>query len=76
MTLVPDPNCGGRGWIPVYSGAKNANGSPIMSGTRIDPRCAGTGMVEKPNVFPTTYLSAIEGGYDPEGPPYPVELKP
>jgi hypothetical protein len=68
VPLVPDPNCDGRGWIPVYDpGRSNADGSPVMIGTRPDPRCAGTGMVLKPEVFPyTKRFVEAEAGYTDE----------
>lgn len=68
MTLVPDPNCDGRGWIPIYTGAVNPDGTANWSGTRPDPRCGGTGVIEVPEVFPTRRLALLEAGYDPENP--------
>lgn len=68
MPLVPDPNCGGRGWIPIYDpGRVNPDGSPVMIGRRADPRCKGTGMIMQPNVFPSTNrFVESEAGYTDE----------
>lgn len=68
MPLVPDPNCGGRGWIPIYDpGRVNADGSPVMIGRRPDPRCKGTGMIMKPEVFVSTpHLAETLAGYTDE----------
>lgn len=68
MPLIDDPNCGGRGWIPIYDpGRVNPDGSPVMIGTRPDPRCKGTGKVWQLEVFPSTnrYVEG-QAGYTDE----------
>jgi hypothetical protein len=68
LMIVPDPNCDGRGWVPVYSGALDASGNLVVTGTKMDIRCMGTGLIEVPNVFPSRRLALIEAGYDPDNP--------
>lgn len=54
MPLVKDPNCDGRGWVPLYTGRKNDDGTPEFSGTIPDPRCNGTGVIDVPEVWPAS----------------------
>lgn len=66
MPLVPDPNCEGRGWVPVYAaGARDPEGGLVMTGTAACPRCGGSGLAAKPEVFPSARGVEVEAGVLP-----------